>query len=82
MSTAFPTSGPPADAKPLADLDQWDDFIGGRYKEGRSEAEFRQYDATALPGVAEFYRLNHEGQTVAYVRDNVGHLVELCTPLP
>ena len=22
------------------------------------------------------------GQTVAYVRDNVGHLVELCTPLP
>jgi uncharacterized glyoxalase superfamily protein PhnB len=22
------------------------------------------------------------GQTVAYVRDNAGHLVELCTPLP
>jgi inositol oxygenase len=67
MSTAFPTSNPPAGAKPLADLDQWDDFIGGRYKEGRSESEFRQYDATALPGVAEFYRLNHEGQTLAYV---------------
>jgi uncharacterized glyoxalase superfamily protein PhnB len=22
------------------------------------------------------------GQTVAYLRDNSGHLVELCTPLP
>jgi uncharacterized glyoxalase superfamily protein PhnB len=22
------------------------------------------------------------GQTVAYLRDNAGHLVELCTPLP
>ena len=25
------------------------------------------YDAAATPGVAEFYRLNHEGQTVAFV---------------
>ena len=67
MSAAIPTPKPIADPKPLADLDQWDDFVGGRYKEGRSQAEFRQYDAAALPGVAEFYRLNHERQTVAYV---------------
>ncbi len=49
------------------DLDQWDDFVEGRYKEGKSEEEFRQYDATATPGVAEFYRLNHENMTVDYV---------------
>ena len=54
-------------AQPLAQLDQWDDFVEGRYREGKSEAEFRIYDAAATPGVAEFYRLNHEGQTVAYV---------------
>jgi hypothetical protein len=53
--------------QPLEKLDQWDDFIEGRYREGKSEEEFRVYDATATPGVAEFYRLNHEGQTVAYV---------------
>ena len=48
-------------------MEEWDEFLEGRYKEGKSEAEFRQYDATATPGVAEFYRQNHEGQTVAYV---------------
>ncbi len=53
--------------QPLAKLDQWDDFVEGRYKEGKSAEEFRVYDAAATPGVAEFYRLNHEGQTVDYV---------------
>src|ERR1700719_2612408 len=53
--------------QPLQDLEQWDDFLEGRYKEGKSEEEFRQYDATATPGVAEFYRLNHENMTVDYV---------------
>ena len=53
--------------QPLHDLDEWDDFLAGRYKEGKSEEEFRVYDATATPGVAEFYRLNHESMTVDYV---------------
>ncbi len=53
--------------QPLDDLEQWDDFLEGRYKEGKTKEEFRQYDATATPGVAEFYRLNHENQTVDYV---------------
>jgi inositol oxygenase len=53
--------------EPLKDLDDWDEFLEGRYKEGKTEAEFRQYDATATPGVAEFYRQNHANQTVAYV---------------
>jgi len=52
---------------PLKQLEEWDDFLEGRYREGKSEDEFRQYDATATPGVAEFYRLNHENQTVDYV---------------
>ena len=60
MSTSIPH------AKPLAQLDDWDDFVEGRYKEGKSQEEFRVYDAAAQPGVAEFYRLNHEGQTVEY----------------
>jgi inositol oxygenase len=50
-----------------ADMEEWDEFLVGRYKEGKSQEEFRQYDATAQPGVAEFYRLNHENQTVDYV---------------
>ncbi len=53
--------------QPLNNLDQWDDFVEGRYREGRSKEEFRVYDAQAQPGVAEFYRLNHENQTVDYV---------------
>ena len=62
MSTALPLAN-----GPLGDLDEWDEFLAGRYKEGKSETEFRQYDAEANPGVAEFYRLNHEFQTMDYV---------------
>ncbi len=62
MSTALPVAN-----GPLGDLDEWDEFLAGRYKEGKSETEFRQYDAEANPGVAEFYRLNHEFQTMDYV---------------
>ncbi len=51
----------------LHSLEDWDEFLEGRYKEGRSQEQFRVYDAEAQPGVAEFYRLNHENQTVAYV---------------
>jgi len=48
-------------------MEEWDEFLKGRYKEGKSEEEFRVYDAAANPGVAEFYRLNHENQTLDYV---------------
>src|SRR5271166_4129355 len=47
--------------------EQWDDFVSGRYKEGKSESEFRNYDAKVVPTVAEFYRLNHEKQTLDFV---------------
>lgn len=48
-------------------IEQFDDFVAGRYKAGKSESEYRQYDAKANTGVAEFYRINHEKQTLAYV---------------
>jgi inositol oxygenase len=57
----------PVSAQPLGDLDQLDEFLEHRYQEGKSETEFRQYDAQSDPSVAEFYRLNHEHQTVDYV---------------
>ena len=56
--------------KPLSpDMDEWEEFLEGRYREGKSEKEFRQYDAEVDPGVAEFYRLNHTYQTHAYALD-------------
>ena len=60
MSAAIP-------AAPLENLEDWEQFLEGRYHEGKSEEEFRQYDADANPGVAEFYRINHQMQTVDYV---------------
>ena len=53
--------------QPLKNIEEWDDFVAGRYKEGREESEFRNYDEQANPGVAEFYRLNHANQTLAFV---------------
>lgn len=38
-----------------------------RYQQGKAEDQFRQYDAAAVPGVARFYRNNHEQMTVDYV---------------
>jgi len=61
MATTVPENAP------LKDLDDWDEFLEGRYQEGKSEEEFRQYDEKATPGVAEFYRLNHQYQTYDYV---------------
>jgi inositol oxygenase len=49
------------------DVGMWEDFVAGRYKEGKSQSEFRQYNANANPGVAQFYRTNHEKQTLDYV---------------
>jgi inositol oxygenase len=35
---------------PMTELDEWDDFVATRYKEGKSEEEFRNYKADANPG--------------------------------
>src|ERR1700761_8792793 len=56
-------------AAPMESLENWDEFLEGRYQEGKSQDEFRQYDKQANPGVAEFYRINHERQTFSYVME-------------
>jgi inositol oxygenase len=56
-----------ASENPLQSLEEWDDFVASRYKEGKDQSEFRVYDAEANPGVAEFYRLNHANQTLDFV---------------
>ncbi|MBV9677677.1 MAG: inositol oxygenase [Acidobacteriaceae bacterium] len=48
-------------------MDEWDDFVASRYKEGKSEEEFRNYKADANPTVTEFYRQNHAYQTLDFV---------------
>ncbi len=56
------------DRQPLIELDEWDDFIATRYKEGKSEDEFRNYEQDANPRVTEFYRQNHRFQTLEFIR--------------
>src|ERR1051325_3784369 len=67
--------------KPLADMEEWEDFLKERYPEAASAAEsfqaidpskkkeqFRNYEANARPSVREFYRLNHHHQSFDFVQ--------------
>lgn len=58
----------PAAAQPLDSLEQWDDFVKDRYDPNRPKEQFRQFTDDAPTGVREFYRLNHQFQTVDFVR--------------
>src|SRR5438477_5594041 len=58
---------PVANNGPLKQLDDWDDFVATRYRQGKSEEEFRNYEADANPTVTQFYRQNHAGQTLDFV---------------
>ena len=65
---------------PLGDLEEWEDFVKERYPEPadkqalvgtnpeKTEEQFRDYEADARSSVREFYRLNHRGQTLDFVR--------------
>ena len=56
----------------LRDLDEWEDDLLRRYPEHENEdREFRAYDAEARPGVREFYRLNHQNQTMDFVQQKL-----------
>ncbi len=61
--------------QPLKELDEWDDFVATRYKQGKSEEEFRNYKEDANPTVTEFYRQNHRYQTLDFV---LGKQKEYC----
>lgn len=67
--------------KPLAGLEEWEDFLKDRYPEpaktpvtfqatnpNKTKEEFRNYETTARPTVREFYRLNHRHQTYEFVQ--------------
>src|SRR5581483_11198713 len=56
------------DRQPMQELEEWDDFVATRYKQGKSEEEFRNYAQDANPRVTEFYRQNHKYQTLAFVK--------------
>lgn len=55
---------------PLVSLDEWEDDLLRRYPEPTTEiaASFRNYAAEARPSVKEFYRLNHQFQTLDFVK--------------
>ena len=56
--------------RPLASLDEWEDDLLRRYPEPTTDsaASFRNYAAEARPSVKEFYRLNHQFQTLDFVK--------------
>src|ERR1700690_1196104 len=53
--------------QPLKHVDEWDDFVAGRYREGKDQSEFRNFEREANSPIAEFYRQNHTQQTLAFV---------------
>ncbi len=56
--------------RPLVSLDEWEDDLLRRYPEPTTDdsASFRNYAAEARPSVKEFYRLNHQYQTLDFVQ--------------
>ncbi len=56
-------------ANPLRRLDDWEDFVEGRYPTPGQKAreDYRNYDNPAHATVREFYRLNHRHQTYDFV---------------
>src|SRR5262247_2549069 len=66
---------------PLANLEEWEEFLKDRYPEpgtparefqatdpNKKHEQFRNYEADARPSVREFYRLNHRQQTYDFVQ--------------
>jgi inositol oxygenase len=52
-------------AKPLRNLEEWDDDVKSRYNPNRTKERFRDY-ANTTSRVREFYRLNHIYQTYEF----------------
>ncbi len=58
---------PESESAPLKNIEEWDDFVATRYRPGKTQEEFRNYQADANPTVTEFYRQNHAHQTLDFV---------------
>lgn len=68
-------------AGPMADLDEWEQVLKARYptpavdgstgqpfkRTEKEKEEFRDYRSDVRPTVREFYRLNHQNQTLEFV---------------
>ncbi len=52
---------------PLANVEQWDDFVKARYRADRKKEEFRIFDESSPQVVKDFYRENHAKQTRDFV---------------
>jgi len=78
--------------KPLANLEEWEDFLKERYPEPQAttavkefkatdpekkKEQFRNYEADARPSVREFYRLNHSHQTYDFVQNKRNEFLPL-----
>ncbi|MEQ9410897.1 MAG: inositol oxygenase family protein [Fuerstiella sp.] len=57
----------PAASGPLRNLDDWDDDVRRRYPADGDDG-FRDYSQNTRDGVTEFYRQNHQRQTVEFAR--------------
>ena len=57
------------ESNPLADLDEWEEFLRDRYPTPLEKSSFRDYGTTVRASVREFYRLNHRFQTIDFVRE-------------
>jgi inositol oxygenase len=58
----------PQQSNPLSGLDEWEAFLQDRYPAPGEKSSFRDYGTNVRPAVREFYRLNHQHQTVDFVR--------------
>jgi inositol oxygenase len=65
------------EVQPLSHPDIWDDFVASRYRQGKSEEEFRNYRPEANATVTEFYRQNHSNQTLAFVLEKEANYCSL-----
>jgi inositol oxygenase len=68
-----------ANASEMTSLDDWEGLLQVRYpqNEAKKAEAFRDYRAEARPSVKEFYRLNHNHQTLDFVKGKKREYVPL-----
>ena len=64
---------------PLRRLEDWEEFVEGRYPTPGKKAkeDYRNYDNPARDTVREFYRLNHRHQTYEFVKEKKDDFLRL-----
>lgn len=81
MSTPLQSNG--SAQNPLNSLDEWEDFVEGRYENEtertkyKGKEAYRQYDEGTHDTVKKFYHLNHKHQTLDFVKQKRRELLTL-----